>query len=251
MAPILNFQKGIHPDDTRFTDLRTLGGLLVQPFFDTNNNGQRDPGEALYLDNPELLLVLNNKPIKTFRPDTRRNGLYVRLSPDTYRLDLDPAGYPLDWKPTEMAYAVEVVPGSYTPVLIPLTLAYSVTGVLTDRAGVAIGGARVEAVPTAGGLRKLSVTNGAGVFVLENLSQGTYQLLINGQPAQPDTLTIDAETPAFQEINLQLTGENASPPFGGVPAPALGEKAPVELPEAAPRVVPRNEPASPMASRQP
>jgi len=205
VAPILNFQQGIHPDNTRFTDLRTLGGLLIQPFFDDNGNGKRDPGEKLYLDNPELLLVLNNKPINTFRPDTRRNGLYVRLSPDTYRLDLDPAGYPLDWKPITTAYAVEAVPGSYTPVLIPLVLSYSVSGVLIDAEGAAIGGARVEAVPEMGGLRKLSVTNGAGVFFLENLSQGTYQLLINGNPAQPDTLTIDAETPAFQELNLRVS----------------------------------------------
>ncbi len=203
VVPILNFQQGIHPDDTRFTDLRTLGGLLIQPFFDENNNGDRDAGEKLYRDNPELLIVLNHQPIAVFRPDTRRNGVYVRLSPDTYRLDLDPAGYPLDWKPVETAYAVEVVPGSYTPVQIPLILSYTVTGVLTDGEGAAIGGARVEAVPTAGGLRKLSVTNGAGVFVLENLSQGTYQLLINGNPAQPDTLTIEAETPAFQELNLR------------------------------------------------
>lgn len=205
VAPILNFQQGIHPDDTRFTDLRSLGGLLIQPFFDANNNGKRDPGEKLYLENPELLLVLNNRAISSFRPDIRRNGLYVRLSPDTYRLDLDPAGYPLDWKAVETAYAVEVVPGSYTPVQIPLILSYSVTGVLTDSEGAAIGGARVEAIPVAGGLRKLSVTNGAGVFFLENLGQGTYELLVNGNPAQPPRLTIDADTPPFQELNLQIS----------------------------------------------
>lgn len=203
VAPILNFQQGIHPDDTRFTDLRNLGGLLIQPFLDENSNGDRDPGEKLYLDNPELLIVLNNKPVNTFRPETRRNGVYVRLSPDTYRLDLDPAGYPLDWKPVETAYAVKVVPGSYTPVQIPLIRSYSVTGVLTDSAGAAIGGARVEAVPTGGGLRRLSVTNGAGVFFLENLSQGTYDLLVNGNPAQPNTFTITPETPAFQEFNIR------------------------------------------------
>lgn len=203
VSPLLNFQQGLHPDDPNFDYLRQQGGLLIQPFFDQNNNGKKDLGEKSYLEDVDLLLVINNRSLTTFRRYTRRDGIYVRLSPNTYRLDLDPAGFPLDWRAIQLAYAVEVVAGSYTPVLIPLVLSYTISGIVTDDQNKPLGGARVEAVPTKKGLTITSVTNDGGVFYLEGLSQGTYQLLINNEPAQPSTITINKNTESFQELNLQ------------------------------------------------
>ena len=204
VSSLLNFQQGIHPDDPNLSYLRQQGGLLVQPFFDRNNNGKKDRGEKTYLEDLDVLLVINNKSLGSFRSYTRSDGVYVRLSPDAYRLDLDSAGFPLNWKAIQSAYAVEVVAGSYTPVLVPLVRSYTITGILSDNQDQPLGGARVEAVPMEKGPKITSVTNRAGVFYLEGLSQGTYQLLINNEPAQPSTITIDEASKPFQELNLLL-----------------------------------------------
>ncbi len=203
LVPRFNLQGGITPADPRFERLRTRGGMLIQPFFDRDNNGKRHTHEKFYLEDSNLLLVINNKSLESWRPDIQRNGIFIDLEPGIYRLDLDPAGFPPDWSPVENAYAVEVVAGSYTPVLLPLTVSYTVTGVVTDAAGKVAVGARVEAVPADSSQRILSITNGAGVFYLEKLQQGSYTLLVNGQPAQPNTLEINQSSQPFQELNLQ------------------------------------------------
>ncbi len=204
ISPNLYFQGGIGPGDPRFDRLRNEGGIWIQPFLDRNNNGKRDRGEQIYTEDLDLLLVLNNESIKSSRPEVRRQGVFVTLSPGTYRLDLDPAGYPVDWKPVKPAYAVEVVPGSYTPVLVPMVQSYTVAGRVTDAQGKPVANARVEAVPTERGETVLSITNEAGVFYLENLQQGTYNLLVRGQPVQPSQIVIDANSPSLQEVNLTI-----------------------------------------------
>ncbi len=200
----LNMQQGISPSDRQSDRFRTQGGLLIQPFFDRNNNGKLDSGEDIYREDPELLLILNNRPIKSFRPEVQADRMLVRLPPGTYRLDLDPAGFPLDWQAMVDAYAIEVVAGSYTPVPVPLVQSYTLSGVVTDASGKAVAGARVEAIQSESG-RRFSVTNGAGVYYLERLQQGSYTLQINEEPAQPGTIiTLDASSEPFQELNLQL-----------------------------------------------
>jgi hypothetical protein len=203
LLPFFNTQAKFRSNDSRFEYLRNEGGLWLQPFLDRNNNGKRDPGEKLYVEDTDLLLVLNNEPLALSQPETHDNGVFVRVSPGTYRLDLDPAGYPADWSPVESSYAVEVTPGSYTPVAIPFTPSYTVTGILKDAKGNIMNGARVEAVPTDKGKRTLSVTNGAGIFYLEELQQGTYNLLINGEPAISSALVINSASEPLQELNLQ------------------------------------------------
>lgn len=198
-----NLQRGISPGDRLSERFRSQGGLLIKPFFDQNGDGQLNGNEEAYTENPELLLILNNKPIESFRPTIQANQVLVRLSPGIYRLELDPSGFPLDWQAPIDAYAVEVVAGSYTPVLVPLTLSYSLSGVVTDEEGKAVAGARVEAIASESGERRFSVTNGAGVYYLERLQQGIYKLEVNGQSAQPSSITIDSSSEAFQEINLQ------------------------------------------------
>jgi hypothetical protein len=200
LVPSLNFQQGIRPGDRRAGELRTMGGLLIQPFFDRNNNGKLDAGEKAYTDLE--MLILNNQPIKSYQIDTLGDRLLVLLPPGTYRLDFDPAGFPIDWRTNVDALAVEVVAGSYTPVLVPLNRSYIVSGVITNTEGKPIGGARVEAV-SATSEKAFSITNGAGVYYLEGLKQGTYSLRINGKPANPDTIKINAESQSLQELNLK------------------------------------------------
>lgn len=202
LLPSFNLQRGITAGDRHSDYLRTQGGLLIQPFFDRNGNGKRDAGEEAYTDSPDLF-ILNNKPIQSFRVETQGDRLLLRLPPGTYRLDLDPVGFPPDWQASVDAEAVDVVAGSYTPVLVPLISSYTLSGVLTDAQGNPINGARVEAVSTSSGQRLFSVTNGAGVYYLERLQQGAYTLQINGKPAQRGTITIDKTSQAFQELNLQ------------------------------------------------
>ncbi|NES24970.1 MAG: carboxypeptidase regulatory-like domain-containing protein [Symploca sp. SIO3E6] len=199
----INLQQGIAPGERQSDRFRSRGGVLIQPFFDRNNNGKRDNGEDTYTENPELLLILNNQPFKSFRPEIQTNRILVRLPPATYRLDLDPSGFPLDWQATVDAYAIEVVAGSYTIVSVPLIPSYTLSGVVTDVAGNPIAGARVEAITSEATQRRFSVTNGAGVYYLERLPQGSFTLQINGEPAQPNTIFLDESSEPFQELNLQ------------------------------------------------
>lgn len=199
-----NFNGGrMFPGDRKSDRLRSVGGLLIQPFFDKNNNNKRDRGEPIYTDNSDLLLLLNNSPITSFRPDIQKQRILIPLVPGSYRLDIDPSGFPLDWEATVDNYALEVVAGSYTPVFIPFRLCYSLSGVVTNAAGKPIAGARVEAIATQTQQRRFSVTNDAGVYYLERLPQGTYQIKINDQVAKPDTLTLIESSQHFQELNLQ------------------------------------------------
>ena len=195
----LNLQQGIRPGDRRSKYFRTQGGLTIKPFLDSNNNGKRDSGEKIYTENSDLLLMVNNKSIKSWRSHVQNDRVTVRLPPGSYRLDLDPAGFPLDWQSSTNALAVDVVAGSYTPIMIPFTRSYTRTGVVTDSTGEAVAGTRVEAVGK--DIRKFSVTNGAGVYYLEGLQEGEYELQINGKPA--GELKLKESDEAFGELNLQ------------------------------------------------
>ena len=198
-----NFQQGGFPGDRQSDHFRSQGGLLLQPFFDYNNNGQPDVGEDYYTETADLLFILNNQPIQSSRPNVQADRVIVRLAPGVYRLDLDPAGFPLDWQTPIKAYAVEVVAGGYTPISIPLTRSYTFTGVARDATGEPIVGARIEAIKVNSEQRRLSITNGAGVYYLDGLQPGTYRLEINGEPTHPNSVVIDPASEPFQELNLQ------------------------------------------------
>ncbi|MEO1374500.1 MAG: carboxypeptidase regulatory-like domain-containing protein [Cyanobacteria bacterium J06635_10] len=206
LSPSFYIQPRISLGDNRYERLRGEGGLLIQPFLDKNSNGKLDRKEKIYTEDLDLLLSLNNKSIKRFRPDINGNGVLIQTPPDNYRLDLDPAGYPIDWKPTQTAYAVEVAAGGFTQRLVPFVPSYTVAGTVTNAEGKPVGGARVEAIATDKSKAKktMSVTNGAGIFFLENLQQGTYKLLINDKPAKPGEITIDGNSETMQEINLSI-----------------------------------------------
>ena len=195
----LNLQQGIRPGDRRSRYFRTQGGLMIKPFLDSNNNGKRDSGEKIYTDNSALLLMVNNQSIKNWRSHVQNDRINVRLAPGKYRLDLDPAGFPLDWHTSKNAIAVDVVAGSYTPIMIPFTRSYTRTGTVTNSTGSAVAGTRVEAIGK--DIRKFSVTNGAGVYYLEGLQEGEYELQINGKSV--GELKIEESDEAFGELNLR------------------------------------------------
>ncbi|MFH7245381.1 MAG: carboxypeptidase-like regulatory domain-containing protein [Spirulina sp.] len=205
VVPFANTQAGFWPQDSRYDYFRQEGGLWIQPFLDRNGNDQRDNGDPLYLDNADLLIVVNNQPLHPNQVEIQPNGLFLRLPPGLHRLDLDPAGFPIDGKPSQTAYAVEVTSGSYTPVLIPITRAYTMAGRVLDRAGNPVAGARVEALPQNGSVARLSVTNRAGIYYLEDLRTGTYQLRVNGNSVQPNEVTFTEMSEGLQELNLNLS----------------------------------------------
>jgi hypothetical protein len=200
----VNFSPKISPGDTRFERLRTEGGIFIQSFLDKNNNGIRDNNEEIYTEDTELLLILNNKKLNRTNSNITPQGVFVRLEPGIYRLDLDPAGYPLDYKPTQVSSAIEVVAGSYTNVSIPFIASYTLAGTVTDSQGKPIAGARVEAINTNNKSSVISITNDSGVFYLEQLPLGIYQLTVNGKPAEPNSVTINADSPTVKELNLKL-----------------------------------------------
>lgn len=198
----LGLQRGMSPGDRRLDRLRTEGGLLIQPFYDLNNNGERDSGEEVYTDSSEFAIV-NNELVKPWEVEEKSDRLLMRLPPGTYRLDLEAAGFPPDFQPAETTFAVEVVSGSFTPILIPLQPSYTIAGVVTDREGKPISGARVEAFSSDGSSASLSITNTAGVYYLEQLREGSYQLKVNGKSAiEPNTITIDTNSDTLLELNL-------------------------------------------------
>lgn len=204
--PRFNLQNGVRmiASERDFDSLQSQGGLWIKPFYDQNGNGIFDSEDQIFTENANLLLILNNRPIRTSLPTIQRDGVFLVIPPDTYRLDFDEAGYPFDWTPTVTALAVKVAPGSYTEVYIPFVLSYTVAGTLINGENKPLGGAKVEAIPKNGGNTVSSVTNNAGVFFLENLKRGKYQLKVNGLIPQPSTITIDASSETLKELNLQL-----------------------------------------------
>jgi protocatechuate 3,4-dioxygenase beta subunit len=62
------------------------------------------------------------------------------------------------------------------------------SGVVTDNEGNPISGATVEAYNSASGDRGFSVTNTAGVYYIEGLREGVYQLKVNTRVVQPEEI---------------------------------------------------------------
>lgn len=210
----LETQDGWRANPQQLDKFRTFGGIEIRSFFDLNDNGQQDVGEKSYLDLD--LVNLNNSPIKPYRPLVRDESISLKTAPGKYRLDFDPAGLPPNWRVKAAGYAVEVAAGSYTKVLIPLTPAYTITGMVRDRRGHLLTGAKVELIPVPNSTaaakvlsdRVFSITSRDGQFYLESVSPGRYQLQINDQPliigAKESFVNLDGASPATQTLNINL-----------------------------------------------
>ncbi|MGL5033908.1 MAG: carboxypeptidase regulatory-like domain-containing protein [Microcystaceae cyanobacterium] len=201
--PSFSVQPELTLGDRRFQNLRTRGGLWIQPFLDKNNSGILDAGEQVYTETARQLLTLDNRSLKNYAGfNTTDQAIILQVLPGNYRLDLDPAGYPIDYQPMQTAYAVEVVAGSYTTVPIPFIPSYTVGGKVVDKIGKAIAGARVEAISNLDQKTVISITDGEGTFYLENLQQGVYKIQVNGKETEPNQLIINADSLPLFELNL-------------------------------------------------
>ncbi|WP_414755141.1 MSCRAMM family protein [Anabaena sp. CCY 9910] len=207
LSPILNLQPQLSLGNTRFENLRNEGGIFIQPFLDNNGNGRLDNNEKVYLQDIDLLVVINNQNLKSYQTESHPHGIFIKLPAGTYRLDLDPAGYHVNRKPLESAYAVEVIAGSFNYIRVPMAQAYTVAGKVTDNAGNPLNGVKVEAILSASIPVKnatVSITNSAGIFFLEELQLGTYNLFVDGKAAQPSSIEIKPDSKLLQEINLVI-----------------------------------------------
>jgi Carboxypeptidase regulatory-like domain len=202
LATNLETKDGWRENPHQLEKLRTHGGIEIVPFFDRNGNGQQDLGEKSYLDLD--LINLNYRPLKPYRPVVENDRISLGVAPGKYRIDFDPAGFPVNWRTKSTGYAVEVAAGSYTKVLVPLMPAYSIEGIAIDRHGHPLVGAKVELIPISGGERIFSITNRDGQFYLEALSQGSYQVQINGKSTAPATVSLNSSSQSTQTLNLKL-----------------------------------------------
>jgi hypothetical protein len=207
LTTVFSLQPQIRPGNSNFERFRNEGGMIIQPFLDDNNNNRLDQGEKINMEDAELLLFINNKPLKNYQTYITKKGVFINLPPGNYRLDLDPSGYPLGRKPLESAYNIKIVAGSYTTVKLPMITSYTVAGKVMDATGKPVSGVKVEAIvstPGKTGKSISSLTNGAGIFFLEELAIGTYNLLLNGQPANPSTLEIKPDSPQLTVVRRIL-----------------------------------------------
>lgn len=205
--PNLRLQGRPSLGDRNMTKLRTQGGLFVRPFADQNNNGQLDKGEKIYTEDAELLLIINHKSLESISNDITKQGVFVPLAPGEYRLDLDPAGYPFNLSPTESSYGVQVTAGSYTKLNIPLNSSYTVIGTVTDSQGQPAAGARVQAISSKSSQSFFSITNSAGVYFLEGLTQDIYNITVDDKSVDLKPLKITSDSEPLQEVNLTLSFE--------------------------------------------
>jgi Carboxypeptidase regulatory-like domain len=194
---------GIRGTNDRVEDFRNLGKVVFQPFLDKNQNGRQDPGEESYWD--PLLIRLNEKPIDRFRPQVNNNQGDLNLPTGSYRIDIDPAGYPINYRSRLDALRADVVSGGVTTIAIPLISSYSVVGFVKDPKGDIIPGGRVEALNLRTKAKIISITNDSGFFTLEGLEQDEYKITVSDLPTTPNNIKITPSSQPQQEINLTVT----------------------------------------------
>jgi hypothetical protein len=217
LTTTLQTQGGIRGTDRSIEDLSALGRVNIVPFFDRNGNSRQDPGEEGYTD--PLLLEINRKSLRNFQAQT--NGLIstLQLTPGSYRLDLNPAGYPISYRSKSAALQIDVVAGTTIEIPVPLIPAYAMTGTAKNSAGEAIIGGRVEAVSVTNGEKYTSVTNDSGIYYLEGLEQGEYRISVSGLPTKiadcasacDERVRITSTTTPVRELNLIVPQQANTP----------------------------------------
>ncbi|PSB56320.1 carboxypeptidase-like regulatory domain-containing protein [Chamaesiphon polymorphus] len=211
--------QGGNVTNTQVEDLRTRGGIAIQPFFDRNLNGQQDTGEESFWH--PTLITLDKKPLDPSRTTQAANRVEIRTAPGSYRLDLDPARLPAYWrssladtagKPLD-SVRVNVALGSYTTISIPLTPMYTVKGIVLDAAGKPLANTQIVAIHvTRREDRRETMTKSDGSYEFTDLALGAYEISAAGQ-SQPSTIAIAVSSPVLQQLNLQQTeSSNLTPP---------------------------------------
>jgi Carboxypeptidase regulatory-like domain len=185
---------------TRVEDLRTRGGIVIQPFFDRNGNGKQDPGEESYWHSE--LVLLDKQPLNPSRTNKLIDKVEVKAEPGSYRLDLNLTHIPAHWRSQIDSLRVNVALGSYTSVPIPLTPIYAVTGIVSNAAGQPVPNTRVIATQISGtGAQRTVTTRSDGSYAIEDLAPGSYQISIPGQ-VNPAIIAIVSSSPVVQQLNL-------------------------------------------------
>jgi hypothetical protein len=194
---------------TRVEELRTRGGIAIQPFFDRNGNGKQDPGEESYW-HPQLI-SLDQKALSASQTTQLANRVEVRAAPGSYRIDLNAAHLPAHWRSRLVDTAgqpldsirVNVALGSYTTIAIPLTPIYTVRGIALDPAGKPLANTTVTAMQIGGKTdRRETMTKADGSYELADLAIGAYEISIPGQ-APPAAIAIASTSPVLQQLNLK------------------------------------------------
>lgn len=201
----LNFFNTVRPTSSRnINNLANKGSLLIQPFYDLNADGKKNNNEDFFVENIEYLVQIDYKNLAFYQPTINKDGVSIPLSTGQYRLDLEESGFPLDWRPQESSYAVDIRPSSHTSLQIPFHLFYTVFGELHDQDGLPLSQVNITAIELDSGSKFSVQTNNSGVFYLENLKQGTYSFSIDNQSIQLPLFHINNESPTFQELILIL-----------------------------------------------
>jgi hypothetical protein len=206
---------GIRGTFDRVEDFRTVGKVVFQPFLDRNQNGRQDSGEDGYWDT--MLIRINDRALTQYRPQVTNDRGNLNLPNGSYRIDIDPAGYPINYRSRTDALRLEVVPSGVTTVAIPLIPAYSAIGVVKDTQGDPVAGARVEATQIETKTKVFSITNDAGFYTLEGLEQGKYILNVSDLPAKPDRLKITPTSQPTQELNITVDIPTETPRSSLIP----------------------------------
>jgi hypothetical protein len=202
--------------NVRVEELRTRGGIAIQPFFDRNGNGKQDPSEESYWHSE--LITLDQKALNPTQTTQLANRVEIKAAPGSYRLDLNPARLPARWrnaltdltgKPLD-SLRVNVALGSYTTVPIPLVPIYTVTGIVSDSMRKPL--PNVEVIAIYAGTRdrpaspvpnrRSTITKSDGSYEFVDLPLGDYQVSTSGQ-LQPTTIAIVPSSPVLQQLNLQ------------------------------------------------
>jgi hypothetical protein len=208
----------------RTEEFRTFGKVVVQPFLDKNQNGRQDQGEESYWD--PLLLRINEKSLVSFRPRVTNDRAELNLPNGSYRVDVDPAGYPINYTSRLEAIRAEVVSGGVTTIQIPLVPAYNLTGFVKNTSGETLTGARVEAINIKTKVKVISITNDAGFYSIDSLEQGEYKFTVSGFSTTPELLKITAKSPPSQNIDLtvKVTDQPPTPSTSPATSPKSSEK---------------------------
>jgi hypothetical protein len=204
---------------TRVEELRTRGGIAIQPFFDRNGNGKQDPGEESYW-HPQLV-SLDKKALSASQTTQLTNRVEVRAAPGSYRIDLNAAHLPAHWRSRLVDAAgqpldsirVNVALGSYTTIAIPLTPIYTVRGIAIDPSGKPLANTTITAVHlTDKEDRRETITTADGRYEFADLALGAYEVAILGQSPPAATIAIASTSPVLQQLNLKQTSTSHSPP---------------------------------------
>ena len=197
----LDVQNGLRVANTIVEDLRTKGGILLQPFLDRNLNGRRDMNEDTFWHAD--LVTLNNQPLNISLTNWLGDRAEVRAIPGSYRLDLNAARFPLGWRTSLKALRINVASGSYTNVPIPLIPDYTVRGAI-DFQGQPLAGKEIMITPIAGLGNTLStISDSQGRYKFKLLDPGIYRVKIAGK-YHSVLISINAYSPPTQEINLTV-----------------------------------------------